>query len=116
MVKKHNELKNRLSRKDACTMDELISIYIREMKLTAGLNRQRIFAAWDEVSGAAAYTVDRYLKNNVLYCAISSSVVRNRLYFQQDVILRNINEFLQKDDLFVKDQGKTVFLKGIVLR
>ncbi len=97
-------------------MDELISIYIKEMKLTAGLNRQRIFAAWDEVSGAAAYTVDRYLKNNVLYCAISSSVVRNRLYFQQDIILRNINEFLLNDELFVRDPGKKVFVKGIVLR
>lgn len=115
-MKKQGELKSRLSRKDACAMDELISLYIKEMKLAAGLNRQRIFAAWDEVSGAAAYTVGRYVKNNVLYCSISSSVVRNRLYFQQDVILRNINEFLQNDDLFVKDSGKKVFLEGIVLR
>ena len=97
-------------------MNDLISRYIKEMKLTAGLNRQRIFAAWDEVSGAAAYTVGRYVKDNVLYCTISSSVVRNRLYFQQDIILKNINEFLQNDDLFVRDAGKTVFVNGIVLR
>lgn len=113
---KKNVFHSALSRKEAYSMNDLISRYIKEMKLTAGLNRQRIFAAWDEVSGAAAYTVGRYVKDNVLYCTISSSVVRNRLYFQQDIILKNINEFLRNDDLFVRDAGKTVFVTGIVLR
>lgn len=115
-MEKKNVFHSHLSRKEACSMDELISLYIKEMKLAAGLNRQRIFAAWDEVSGAAAYTVGRYVKNNVLYCSISSSVVRNRLYFQKDIILKDINEFLMNDDLFVKDGGDNFFVKGIVLR
>lgn len=113
---RNNDLKNRLSRKDACSMDELIALYIKEMKLVSGLNRQRIFAAWDEASGASAYTVSRYVKNNVLYCSISSSVIRNRLYFQQDIILKKMNELLLEDELFVKNEGKNVFVKGIVLR
>ena len=43
---------NRIGRKDALGMQELISQYIREMKLASGFNRQRIFEAWDVVSGA----------------------------------------------------------------
>lgn len=106
----------RLSRRDACSMDELITLYIKEMKLASGLNRQRIFTAWDEVSGASAYTVNRYLKDNILYCSISSSVIRSRLYFQRDIILQKMNEFLRNDSLFVKDEGKNDFVKDIVLR
>lgn len=107
---------NRLARKEARSMDELIRQYINEMKLTAGLNRQRIFEAWNTVSGASAYTVRMYLKSGILYCSISSSVVRNRLYFQRDIILREMNEFLANDELFVKDTGKDEFVKGIVLK
>ncbi len=42
-----------IGRQEAKGMDELISAYIKEMKLASGLNSQRVFAAWDEVSGAA---------------------------------------------------------------
>ncbi len=106
----------RLARKEAYSMDELVRRYISEMKLVNGLNRQRIFEAWDQVSGAAGYTVGRYLRNGVLYCSISSSVVRNRLFFQKKRILEMMNDFLIKDELFVRDEGKTVFVKDIVLR
>ena len=107
---------NRLNRKDAYSMDELVRRYINEMKLVNGLNRQRIFEAWDQASGAARYTVGKYLKDGVLYCSISSSVVRNRLFFQKQRILELINAFLMEDDLFVKDGRKTVFVKDVVLR
>lgn len=106
----------RLARKEACAMDELISQYIREMKLVNGLNRQRIFEAWDVASGAGAYTVGRYIKGGVLFCRISSSVVRNQLYFQRDAILKRMNEFLMDDELFVKDREGSSFVKSIELR
>lgn len=107
---------NRLTRKDAYSMDELVRRYINEMKLVNGLNRQRVFEAWDRVSGAAGYTVNRYLKNGVLYCSISSSVVRSRLFYRKSRILELMNDFLMHDELFVKDPGKGVFVKDIVLR
>ena len=106
----------RLARKEAYSMDELIRQYVNEMKLVNGLNRQRIFEAWDQASGAARYTVGKYLKDGVLYCSISSPVVRNRLFFQKQRILELINAFLMEDDLFVKDGRKTVFVKDVVLR
>lgn len=106
----------RMARKEAVPMDLLVSQYIKEMKLVNGLNRQRIFEAWDVASGAGGYTVNKYLKNGVLYCSISSSVVRNQLSFQKTRILELMNDFLLKDALFVRDEGKTVFVKDVVLR
>ena len=97
-------------------MGEVVHEYVRKMKIAAGLNEQLVFDAWDIVSGAAGYTVSRYLKDGVLYCSISSSVVRNRLFFQKQRILELINAFLMEDDLFVKDGRKTVFVKDVVLR
>lgn len=107
---------SRIGRKEAQGMEEVISQYIREMKLAGGLNRQRIFAAWDAVSGAAAYTVGRYVKGGVLYCSLSSSMVRSQLFYQKDTIVQKINEFLAADDLFVKDSRKNGFIKDIVLK
>lgn len=106
----------RLARKKAYSMDELIHQYIKEMKLVNGLNRQRIFYAWDRASGAARYTVGRYMKGGVLYCSISSSVIRSQLFFQKSRILELMNGFLLEDELFVKDKGRTSFVKDIVLR
>lgn len=107
---------SRIGRKEAQGMDEVISQFIREMKLANGLNRQRIFAAWDAVSGASAYTVGRYFKNGVLYCNLSSSVVRNHLFFQKETIIQKINEFLAMDELFVKDCKGNGLVKDIVLK
>ena len=78
-------------------MDELVSQFIREMKLSSGLNRQRVAEAWAAVSGAARYTLDVSFDRGIMICAISSSVVRNQLYFQRDVLVRQMNEYLAKD-------------------
>ena len=105
---------NRIGRKDAQGMEELIRLYIREMKLSSGFNRQRVFEAWDAVSGASRYTIDRFFRDGMLYCTISSSVVRNQLYFQRDALVEKMNGFLEKDPLFIKGAGPAV--KNIVLK
>ena len=107
---------SRLSRKNAQTMDEVVKEYIREMKIASGLNEQLIFDAWDEVSGAASHTVSRYIRNGVLYCSMSSSVVRSRLFPKRDELVRKINDFLREDELFVQDDPRTGFVRQIVLK
>ena len=57
---------NRIGRKDAQGMEELIGQYIREMKLASGFNRQRVFEAWDAVSGASRYTIGRFFRDGML--------------------------------------------------
>lgn len=112
----HPSSPGRLGRKEAQPMEELIKQYIKEMKLAAGLNRQRIFEAWDSVSGAGRYTVNRYVKDGILFCSMSSSVVRNQIYFNKKRILELMNDYLKKDELFVKDGENGIFVKDIVLK
>ena len=107
---------NRIGRKDAQGMEELIGQYIREMKLSAGFNRQRIFEAWDAVSGASRYTLDRFYRDGMLYWTISSSVVRNQLYFQRDVLVQKMNEYLDKDTMLVRDSRNNPIITNLILK
>lgn len=108
---------NKMRRQEAVGMDELVREFIKEMRLSAGLNRQRIGEAWNEVSGASGYTLGVNFADGTLYCTLSSSIVRNQLYFQKDFILRGINEMLKKDELFIWDWGKKGdCVKVLVLR
>ena len=104
-----------LSRRDAVGMDELVGEFIREMKLASGINRQRVREAWNAVSGAGRYTIDVRLSGGRLYCTLNSSMVRNQLYFQKDVLLAQVNEYLKNDTLYVKD-GEDAFVKEIILK
>lgn len=107
---------NRIGHKDAQGMEELIGQYIREMKLASGFNRQRVFEAWDAVSGASRYTIGRFFRDGMLYCTISSSVVRNQLYFQRDVLLQQINEYLDKDNMLVRDRKDGPMVRNLILK
>jgi len=105
-----------LHRKQAIDMPELIRMYIRSMKIAAGLNTQRVFAAWDEASGAAASTIKRFYRGGTLYVTVSSSMVRTSLNMQKDIIILKINDILSKDELFVQDYDKVSFVQNIVLK
>ena len=103
-------------RKDAQGMSELVKQFIQEMKLTSGFNCQRVFEAWDAVSGASRYTVGRYFRDGMLYITISSSVVRNQLYFQKDLLVRRINDVLKNDEMYVHDGKEGDVVKNLILR
>ena len=108
--------KNRIQRKKAASMDELIGEYIREMKIAAGLNTQLVFDAWDEVSGASIHTIGRFYRNGTLFITLDSSVVRNRLSFQKDALVRSMNARLEADRLFVKDDPNVGLINELVLK
>ena len=95
-------------------MEKLVLDFIREMKLSAGVNKHRAFEAWNSVSGASRYTLDVSLEKDVLYVSLNSSMARNQLYFQRDVLLAKMNEFLENDSMFVKGAGPAI--KSIVLK
>ncbi|MDO5442280.1 MAG: DUF721 domain-containing protein [Bacteroidia bacterium] len=106
----------RISRKKALSMDEVITMYIKSMKLSAGLNTQRIFAAWDDASGAGRYTLKKFFRDGKLYVTLNSSVVRNQLSFQKDALLEKVNDILAKDELFTKDDPRVSFVKELILK
>ena len=105
-----------LRRREAVGMDELMDMFVKNMKIASGLNSQRIADAWDEVTGAGRYTLDKYVRNGVLYCTMSSSMVRDRLSFQKIAIVEQINERLKSDPLFTPEDKKISFIKSIVLK
>ena len=104
-----------LRRKDAVGMEQLVQDFIREMKISSGLNRQRAAEAWNIVSGASRYTLDVSLEKGILYVTLNSSVARNQLYFQRDALKDKINEFLANDELFVKNSSSPA-VRSIVLK
>ena len=106
----------RIHRKQALDMEEVIDQYIRSMKLAAGLNTQRVFAAWDEVSGAASATLRRYYRDGVLRVSLASSVLRFELGLQKAQMIERMNARLLQDDLFVKDDPKVGLVKDIILK
>lgn len=106
---------NALRRRDAVGMDELVEEFIRDMKLTSGVNRLRVMAAWNAVSSAEKYTVDIYVRNGIMYCTMGSSMVRNQLYFQKDILLTQINEYLKNDGMYVKE-GEYPYIKELILK
>lgn len=103
-------------RKETLGMDQIVPMYIRAMKLSAGLNTQRVFAAWDAVSGVKDFTLRKFYRDGKLYVTLSSSMVRSHLEFQKDAILMAVNNFLSKDELFAKDYDKVGFVKEIILK
>ena len=105
---------NRLRRKEAVGMDRLVQDFIREMKIASGVNKCRAAEAWNQVSGASRYTLDVNLDKGILYVTLNSSVARNQLYFQRDVLLQKMNEFLDNDPIFVKGTGAAI--NNIVLK
>ena len=107
---------NKLRRQDAVGMDELVNQFIREMKLASGLNRQRAAEAWAAVSGASRYTLDVTFDRGIMVCSISSSVVRNQLYFQREVLLNKLNEHLSADPLYVSDSKDDKIVRNLILR
>jgi Protein of unknown function (DUF721). len=107
---------NRVARKTAVPLSELIREYIRTSQLTPGLNTQRIFAAWDTASGAGRYTVRRFFRDGRLYITVDSSVVRSQLSFQRDALIEKINALLAQDELFTRDDARVGCVRELILK
>ena len=105
-----------IRRKEALTMDEVVAEYIKSAKMASGLNTQRIFAAWDECSGAGPFTLKKYFRSGTLYITLNSSVIRNQLYFQKEALIEKMNAWLSGDRLFTPDNRTAGYVTDLVLR
>ncbi len=91
--------------------DSPISDILKEIitinKLGAGMDEIDVKAAWKNLMGTGVnhYTTNIILKNNTLYVALSSSVLREELSFGKDKIIKLINDELRRN-----------VVKNIVLR
>ena len=105
-----------IRRKEALSMQEVIEEYIKSAKMASGLNTQRIYAAWDDCSGAGPFTLKRYFRAGTLFITLNSSVIRNQLSFQKEALIEKMNATLSGDSLFTPDNRSVGFVKELVLR
>ena len=106
----------RIKRKNAIPLSSALQEYLRESHLTTGLNTRRIFPAWDEVSGAAPFTLKRYFRSGKLYITLSSSVAKDQLKKQRDYLLDRLNDRLAQDEFFNEDDRNVSWVEEIVLK
>ena len=112
----HKKRSYSIRRKEALTMEEVIEEYIKSAKIASGLNTQRVFAAWNDCSGAGPFTLKRYFRGGTLYVTLSSSVIRNQLSFQKAELIEKMNATLSGDRLFTADNRTAGFVKELVLK
>ena len=105
-----------IHRKEAVGMDKIVEAYIKSMKIAAGLNTHRVFAAWDACSGAGPYTLRRFYRGGKLYITLSSSVMRSQLFLQREVLIEKMNAFLTQDVLFTTDNKTVGFIQELILK
>lgn len=83
-----------MERQNAKILEDVLSEFVKEEGLEEDLYRVRLFDAWDRKVGvqAARATTNKFFKNGILYCTISSSVIRSQLYYSVEGLLKALNE------------------------
>jgi len=107
---------SKIEKIQATTAKDAILLYLKESKLAPGWNTNKIFEAWDEISGAENYTLKRFFKEGKLFITVSSSVVCSQLQFRREEIKDKMNTTLQNDPLFIKDNKFVGLVKEIVIK
>ena len=108
-------MSNRIARKEAIPLLEAFKQMFAESGARNSHNTQRIFMAWNEVSGAAQYTIKRFFRDGKLYITLSSSVVCSQLSMQKDVLLKKVNAAVVGDELYI-GQEKEGPVKELILK
>ena len=82
-----------MKRNDAEQIGKLIQQFLRQESLESPLNEQRLMAAWKEVLGPTInfYTKELFIKNQILYVHLTSSVLRQELMMGREILVRNLN-------------------------
>ena len=83
-----------MRRGETKSIAELVRAMCREEGLETPLNEYRLVQAWKEVVGPVItrYTSNLYIKNQILYVHLTSSVLRQELMMGRDLLVRNLNE------------------------
>ena len=83
-----------MKRNDAQQIGDMIRRFFRQNGLESPLNEYRLGHAWNDVVGPviSRYTTNLYIKNQILYVHLSSSVLREELMMGRDMLVRNLNQ------------------------
>lgn len=83
-----------MKRNDAQQIGDMIRRFFRQNGLESPLNEYRLVHAWNDVVGPviSRYTTNLYIKNQILYVHLSSSMLREELMMGRDMLVRNLNQ------------------------
>lgn len=82
-----------MKRNNTEQIGDVLRQFIRQQGLETPLNEYRLVDAWKDVVGPviARYTTNLFIKNQVLYVSLSSSVIRQELMMGREMLIRNLN-------------------------
>lgn len=83
-----------MRRSKTITIAEAMKDYIKEMNLGRKLAEVNLISSWEEMVGKAisSRTSKVYIKDQVLYIHLNSSVVRNELLMLREALKEKLNE------------------------
>ena len=85
--------------KNTKPLGELVEKLLKAYRLDDKMKELDVVDAWEEMMGkaVAARTQQIYIKNNILYLVLDSSVMREELLHGKSIIIQRVNEFAQKE-------------------
>ncbi len=83
-----------MRRSKTISLAEAMKDYIKEMNLEGKLNEVNLINSWEETVGKAIAlrTSKLYIKDQVLYVYLNSSVVRSELLMLREALKEKLNE------------------------
>ena len=83
-----------MKRNNTEQIGDVLRQFLRQQGLETPLNEYRLVDAWKDVVGPviARYTTNLFIKNQVLYVSLSSSVIRQELMMGRDLLVKNLNK------------------------
>ncbi len=81
------------------TLGDVLQEYVKALKLQGKLDEVRIKDEWNEMMGGAIAnsTKEVYMKNDILFVHLKSSIIRNELFMMRSSIVNRLNEKIGKN-------------------
>ncbi|MBR1401145.1 MAG: DUF721 domain-containing protein [Prevotella sp.] len=78
------------------SVDEVVSMFLRQNGLETPLLQNRLMDAWDTVAGKtiACYTEEKYIRNQVLFVKITSPALRSDLSMMRTQLVNKLNQYV----------------------
>ncbi len=83
-----------MRRSKTISLAEALKDYVKVMNLEGKLNEVGLINSWEDIVGKAisSRTSKMYIKDQILYVHLNSSVVRNELLMLRQALIEKLNE------------------------
>lgn len=88
-----------MKRTEAATIGDIIQGYLEAERLDGKMYELQATALWADVVGPGVnrYTVNRYVKDGIMYVRLSSAPLRNELMLGRSLLVRRINDVMGRE-------------------